>query len=93
MILNLVLWLGGAALVVLGVVMVQRPLARYNELRHIDDNARRYEAWRGGSRRTAADSRPTGADLMKSQMRQRVYTWAGAIVGGIVLIVAGFAIR
>jgi hypothetical protein len=93
MIVNFVLWIAGAALIVAGLAMIQRPLSRYNELRQIDENARRYEAWRGGSRRTAASGGPTGADLMKDQMRQRVYLWAGVIVVGVVLVFAGFAIR
>jgi len=93
MIVNLVLWIVGAALIVAGLVQVQGPLSRYNELRSIEDNARRYDAWRGGSRRTAVDSGPTGADVMKEQMRQRVLFWGGAIVVGVVLVILGFAIH
>ena len=45
-------------------------------------------------RRTAVDyGGTTGADVMKAQMRQRVLLWGGAIVVGILLIVAGFVVR
>jgi nucleoside recognition membrane protein YjiH len=94
-ILNLILWIGGAALLILGVVQIRAPLARANELKQLEDNARRYDAWRGGSR-TAA-SRPTGgrsgADEMQEMLRTRVRIWAAAIVVGVVMIVAGFLIK
>ena len=96
MIVNLVLWAAGAALIVGGIYMVQRPWNRYQAMRRIDDNSSRYDAWRGGSRRTAVDPGPSGrsgADLMKQQLRQRVFMWSGAIVVGVVLVVVGFAVR
>ena len=95
MILNIVLWVGGVVLLALGILRVQGPLSRANELRRLDENAQRYDAWRGGSR-TAAP-RPggerTGADEMRALLRRQVRVWAGAIVAGIVLIVAGFVVR
>ncbi len=96
MIINLILWVAGAVLIIVGIYMVQRPLARLNELRQIEANSQRYDAWRGGSRRTAADagdSGRSGAALMQEQLRRRVYLWAGAIVVGFVLVVLGFAIH
>jgi hypothetical protein len=92
--LNVILWIGGLVLLGAGIVMIRGPLARYQQLQQTDENLRRYESWRGGSRRTAVDyGGTTGADVMKAQMRQRVQLWAGAIVVGIVLIVAGFIVR
>jgi hypothetical protein len=94
-ILNLVLWLGGAALLILGIIQIRPPLARVNELNALEENAKRYDAWRGGSR-TAAAPPPggrTGADEMRDMLRTRVRIWAAAIVTGIVMIVAGFLIR
>ncbi len=95
MILNLVLWIGGAALLILGIVQIRAPLARANELKALDENAKRYDAWRGGSRTAAprpADGR-TGADEMRDMLRTRVRIWAAAIVIGIVMIVTGFLIK
>ena len=95
MILNLVLWIGGVALLILGIVQIRAPLARLNELKALEENAKRYDAWRGGSR-TAASRPPdgrTGADEMQDMLRTRVRIWAAAIVIGIVMIVAGFLIR
>ena len=95
MILNILLWAVGVVLLVLGILRIQGPLTRANELKRLDENAQRYDAWRGGSR-TAAP-RPggerTGADEMRDLLRNQVRLWAGAIVLGVVLIVAGFVIR
>ena len=56
------------------------------------ENSRRYDAWRGGSR-TAAEPGTTGADVMRQMLRRQVLLWAGVAVAGVVLVVAGFAIR
>ena len=95
MILNLVLWLGGAVLLILGIVQIRAPLARSNELKALEENAKRYDAWRGGSRTAASPPAGgrTGADEMQEMLRTRVRIWAAAIVAGIVMIVAGFLIR
>jgi hypothetical protein len=94
MLLNLILWLAGLIISCTGFLMIRIPLARYQQLQQTDQNLRRYESWRGGSRRTAVDSSGTsGADVMKAMMRRRVQLWAGAIVFGIVLVVLGFIIR
>jgi hypothetical protein len=94
-IVNLLLWIGGVALLILGAYAIRQPLARLNELKALEENARRYDAWRGGSR-TAA-SRPagerTGADEMQDLLRTRVRIWAAAIVAGVVMVVLGFLIR
>lgn len=91
--INLALWVAGIALLGLGVWRIRTPLARMNELDRLAENAKRYDSWRGGSRSTAADGERTGADEMRDIMRRQVLTWAAVAVLGIVLIVAGFAIR
>jgi uncharacterized membrane protein HdeD (DUF308 family) len=93
MVLNLVLWLVGLALLGAGIAMIRGPLARYRQLQETEANLRKYEAWRGGSRRTAVEPGVTGADVMKAQMRQRAQLWGGVAAAGIVLIVLGFIIR
>ena len=68
------------------------PHARWIELDRIAENARRYESWRGG--RTAAGAgETTGADVMRAVLRRQVMTWAAVGIVGVVLIVAGFAVR
>jgi hypothetical protein len=95
MILNLVLWGGGALLLLVGALRIRAPRARLQQLDQLDANARRYDAWRGGSRTAVggpADGR-TGADEMRDLLRNQVRLWALAIIAGIVMIVAGFVIR
>lgn len=95
MTLNIILWVAGAALLAVGILRIQGPLSRVNELRRLDENARKYDAWRGGSRTAAAPpgGSRTGADEMRDMLRTRARLWAAAIVAGVVLIVAGFVIR
>jgi hypothetical protein len=90
---NVVLWLAGVVLLVVAIWRIRPPLTRMNELDRLAQNAQRYESWRGGSRLTAADGERTGADEMRQMMRRQVGTWAAVGVVGIVLIVAGFAVR
>ena len=90
--INIVLWAIGLMLLVLGVVRAARPFGRMQELDRLADNARRYDAWRGGSR-TAAEPGATGADVMRQMLRRQVLLWAGVAAAGIVLIFAGFAVR
>ena len=91
--INVVLWIAGIALLAIAIWRIRAPFARMNELDRLADNARKYDSWRGGSRRTAADGERTGADEMRDLMRRQVYIWAAAAVVGVVLIFAGFAIR
>ena len=91
--INVVLWLAGIALLAVAIWRIRAPLGRMNELDRLAHNAARYDSWRGGSRLTAADGERTGADEMRALMRRQVLIWAAAGVAGVVLIVAGFAIR
>ncbi|MGI8999505.1 MAG: hypothetical protein ACR2GO_07350 [Candidatus Limnocylindria bacterium] len=92
MLLNLALWIGGAALLALAIWRVRVPFARMGELDRLAENARRYDSWRGG--RSGPDAAgTTGADVMSALLRRQVLSW-GAVGGvGILLLVAGFVIR
>lgn len=92
--INIVLWLVGLALLMLGIARAVGPFGRMQELDRLADNAKRYDSWRGGSSLTAAGGgERTGADEMRDMMRRQALTWAAVAVLGIVLVVAGFAIR
>lgn len=91
MLVNVVLWLGGVALLVLGVMQARAPYTRLQGLRTADENVRRYDSWRGVRRDD--DRRVTGADVMRQQLGTRLRLWASVAVVGIVLIVAGFVIK
>lgn len=90
--LSLALWIGGAVLVVVAVMQARGPFGRMSELDRLADNARRYDSWRGG-RRSDAEEPTTGADIMRQVLRRRVMMWAAVAGAGVLLIVAGFAIR
>ena len=65
-----------------------------NELDRLAQNAARYDSWRGGSRRTAAEEgEKTGADEMREMMRRQVLIDAALGIIGVVLIFAGFAVH
>ncbi len=95
MTVNLLLWLAGVALIVVGYLQARAPYQRYRALQATEENVRRYEDWRGG-RRTAAGGRDrsvTGADVMRQELRDRARRWAFVAVAGVVLVFLGFAIR
>ena len=91
MLLNVVLWVGGVALVALGAYQVRGPLSRYRALQATEANLRRYDDWRGS--RLVNDSERTGADEMKDYLRGRVRLWGAVIAVGVVLLVVGFLVR
>jgi hypothetical protein len=91
-VINLVLWLVGAALVAVAVWRIRRPYARLAELDRLAENARRYESWRG-VRGGAGEDRTTGADVMRQLLRRELIVWTAVGVAGVVLVFAGFAIR
>jgi hypothetical protein len=62
------------------------------ELDRLAENARRYDSWRGG-RRASPDTETTGADVMRALLRRQVTLWTAVGAAGIVLVVAGFAVR
>lgn len=91
MLLSLGLWVGGVALLALGLLRLRGPLARYRDLKATQENLTRYDDWRGNRLRPEPGER-TGADVMLELLRRRTLLW-GAVAGvGVVLIVAGFAL-
>ena len=87
--LNLVLWIAGVALIVIGYSRARGPWARYQQLKEQDANAARYEAWRGGFR----DTSPSGASVAMELFRRRARIGAGIAVAGFVLVFLGFLIH
>ncbi|HEU4573220.1 MAG TPA: hypothetical protein VFR93_11080 [Candidatus Limnocylindrales bacterium] len=89
-VLNLVLWVAGIVLVAIGWQRARGPWNRLQELREQDANEARYAAWRGGIR---TPNGPTGASVAMDMLRTRMRIGVGIAAAGIVLIVAGFAVR
>jgi hypothetical protein len=86
---NVALWLGGIALVVIGYQRFRGPWARYNALKEEDANAARYAAWRGGIR----DDSTTGASVAMQILRRQAQIGFGIAIAGAVLIFLGFLIK
>lgn len=86
--LNLLLWLLGTGLIVIGSARVRGPWRRYRELKAADENVARYEAWRGGVR----GSSPTGASAAMELLRRQIRTGAGIVVAGFLLVLFGFLV-
>lgn len=92
--INAALWGAGIVLIALAVWRGRGPFTRLGKLDRLAENARRYESWRGGrGGATAAGDQTTGADIMRQMLRRQVYLWAAVAVTGVVLVVAGFAVR
>jgi hypothetical protein len=89
--LNVVLWVAGVILVVLGWRRARGPWNRYQALREQDANVSRYEAWRGGVR--AHDDGPTGASVAMSMLRREAQVGAGIAGLGVVLVFLGFLVN
>jgi hypothetical protein len=87
--LNLVLIVGGIVLLVVGYTRARAPWDRYRALKDQDANVARYEAWRGGLR----DNGTTGASVAMEILRRQARLGALVAGVGIVLIIAGFALR
>jgi hypothetical protein len=87
--LNLVLIIGGAILLSVGYLRARGPWDRYQALKAQDANIARYEAWRGGLR----DSGSTGASVAMEILRRQALLNGLVAALGVVLIVAGLALR
>jgi uncharacterized membrane protein len=89
MILNVVLWVAGIALIALGYRRAKAPWSRYQALKEQDANAARYNAWRGGVR----DDGTTGASVAMAILRRQTQIAAGIGFAGFVLVFLGFLIK
>jgi hypothetical protein len=88
--INVVLWVGGVVLVVIGYQRARRPWSRYQALKEEDANAERYAAWRGGVR---GSSDTTGASVAMEVLRRQAQVGAGIAIVGLVLVFLGFLIK
>ncbi|MEX1296410.1 MAG: hypothetical protein AB1Z67_09595 [Candidatus Limnocylindrales bacterium] len=87
-VLALVLIVGGIAAIVVAALQMRGPLATIRRLDETQANLDRYESWRGKQTGPQADG-PTGADVMRAQMRQRLILW-GVVAGvGVVAVLIG----
>ena len=89
--LGLVLIVGGIAAIVVAVLQIRGPLARIRRLDETQANLERYESWRGKQTGVQADG-PTGADVMRAQMRQRLVLWGAVAGAGVISVVLGLAV-
>ena len=90
---NLGLLVVGVVLIGVGGLRARGPYQRAQALRANEENLRRYENWRGGGRRTAADEGPSSAELMREELMGQVRRW-GALAGvGFVLVLLGVLLR
>jgi hypothetical protein len=87
--INIVLWLGGIALIAYGYSRGRGPWARYQRLKEEDANAARYNSWRGGIR----DDSTTGASVAMQILRRQTQVAAGIAVVGFILVFFGFFIH
>jgi len=83
---NVLLWIGGVALIGIGYLRAKAPYARYQALKEQDENVKRYEQWRGGVR----DTSPTGASVAMQMLRRQTQIALGICGLGVVLVFAGF---
>jgi hypothetical protein len=89
--INIVCWVAGVALVIIGYTRARGPWSRYQTLREQQSNVERYQAWRGGVRTT--DDGPTGASVAMAEFRRQAQIAGLIAVAGVVLIFLGFFIR
>jgi uncharacterized membrane protein len=89
MIVNLILWVAGIALIAVGYQRARGPWARYQALKEQDANAARYNAWRGGVR----DDGTTGASVAMAILRRQWQMGSAVAIAGLVLVFLGFLIK
>ena len=89
MIVNILLWLAGIALIAVGYRRFRGPWSRYQALKEQDANASRYNAWRGGVR----DDGATGASVAMAILRRQAQIGAAIGAVGFVLVFLGFLIK
>ena len=87
--INIVLWVGGIALIAVGYRRMRVPWARYQALKEQDANAERYNAWRGGNR----DEGTTGASVAMQLLRRQAQMAGLIVLAGFVLVFLGFFLK
>ncbi|HZC31990.1 MAG TPA: hypothetical protein VE640_01740 [Candidatus Bathyarchaeia archaeon] len=87
--INLLLWVIGVVLIVVGYLRARGPWSRYQGLKAEDANAARYGAWRGGIR----DEGTTGASVAMEMWRRQALTGIAIAAVGVIAVIAGFVIR
>ena len=86
---NVILWVAGIVLIVVGYQRFRVPWARYQALKAQDANVARYEAWRGGVR----DEGKTGASVAMDVLRRQAQLAGLIVIAGVVLVFLGFLLR
>lgn len=87
-VIGLVLIAGGIVAIVVAALQMRGPLATVRRLDEAQANIDRYETWRGKQTGPQADG-PTGADVMRAHMRQRLMLWGVVAGAGVVSVFVG----
>jgi hypothetical protein len=88
--INLVCWVLGVVLIVVGYLRASGPWSRYQSLKAQEANISRYEGWRGTRLR---DDGPSAASLMAKELLRRAQIGGLVLAGGFVLVFVGFAVH
>jgi hypothetical protein len=88
--INLVCWVLGVVLIVVGYTRAKGPWARYQELKAQEANLARYEGWRGTRLR---DDGPSAASIMAQDLRRKAQLAGLVAIAGFVLVFVGFAVH
>ena len=86
--INLICWVLGIALIVVGYTRAKGPWGRYQELKAQEENLARYEGWRGTRLR---DDGPSAASIMAQELRRKAQMAGPVAIAGFVLVFVGFA--
>jgi hypothetical protein len=86
--INLICWVLGIALIVVGYTRAKGPWGRYQELKAQEENLARYEGWRGTRLR---DDGPSAASIMAQELRRKAQMAGLVAIAGFVLVFVGFA--
>jgi len=88
--INLLCWVLGVVLIVVGYTRAKGPWARYQQLKAQEANLARYEGWRGTRLR---DDGPSAASIMAGELRRRAQIGGLVLIAGFVFVFVGFAVH
>ena len=88
--INLLCWVLGVVLIVVGYTRAKGPWARYQQLKAQEATLARYEGWRGTRLR---DDGPSAASIMAGELRRRAQIGGLVLIAGFVLVFVGFAVH